>query len=174
MRIEINPSNDNEIHFYGDRGDTTVEELATIGIKSQGGDNIVGLFGSLNSGYSRVSVKALSYDGSAIKAETISGVAIEATSGDGGDAINVNTAGTTARGVVVVTDTYYGANISAGNYYGAIFAGGSSYAPIVLTASGSASAPTHTATKGALWVTSAGVLYINTSGSTTWAKVGAQ
>jgi hypothetical protein len=46
--------------------------------------------------------------------------------------------------------------------------------PIVIAANASASAPTHSATKGTLYVTSAGVLYINTDGSTTWAKVGAQ
>lgn len=49
-----------------------------------------------------------------------------------------------------------------------------STSPLVLNPSGSASAPSHTALKGSLWVTSAGVLYINTNGSTTWAKVGAQ
>jgi hypothetical protein len=46
--------------------------------------------------------------------------------------------------------------------------------PIRLFPSSSASAPSHTADKGTLWVTSGGVLYINTDGGTTWAKVGAQ
>lgn len=36
------------------------------------------------------------------------------------------------------------------------------------------SAPTHSAGLGTLWVTTDGVLYINTNGSTTWGKVGAQ
>jgi len=56
--------------------------------------------------------------------------------------------------------------------YGGHFNGAKS--PVVLYPSASASAPSHTAGKGSLWVTSAGVLYINTSGSTTWQKVGAQ
>lgn len=59
-RIEVNPSGDNEIHFYGDRGDTTVEELATIGIKTSGSDTIIGYFGSSNS--SRVAVYGESDD----------------------------------------------------------------------------------------------------------------
>jgi hypothetical protein len=46
--------------------------------------------------------------------------------------------------------------------------------PLNLLPSSSASAPSHSADKGTLWVTSSGVLYINTSGSTTWGKVGAQ
>ena len=56
--------------------------------------------------------------------------------------------------------------------YGGVFTGGKG--PIILAASASASAPSHNAVKGTLWVTSAGVLYINTDGGTTWAKVGAQ
>ena len=46
--------------------------------------------------------------------------------------------------------------------------------PICIQAYSSASAPTHSADKGTLWVTSVGILYINTNGSTTWEKVGAQ
>ena len=46
--------------------------------------------------------------------------------------------------------------------------------PIVIAPNAGAGAPSHSAAKGALYVTSAGVLYINTDGSTTWAKVGAQ
>jgi hypothetical protein len=46
--------------------------------------------------------------------------------------------------------------------------------PLCLVPSTSASAPSHIANKGTFWVTSAGILYINTSGSTTWQKVGAQ
>ena len=58
------------------------------------------------------------------------------------------------------------------NSYGGIFSGGRG--PLRLSPSGLSGAPTHSAALGTLWVTSAGVLYINTSGSTTWAKVGAQ
>lgn len=47
-------------------------------------------------------------------------------------------------------------------------------APLRLIPAAASTAPTHGADIGALWVTSTGVLYINTSGSTTWTKVGAQ
>ena len=47
-RIEINPSSDNEIHFHGDRGDTTVEEVCTIGINSVAGDWTILDLGSAN------------------------------------------------------------------------------------------------------------------------------
>jgi len=39
----------NELYFYGDRGDSTIEMLASIGIKSYGSDYIIGQFGSENS-----------------------------------------------------------------------------------------------------------------------------
>jgi hypothetical protein len=59
-----------------------------------------------------------------------------------------------------------------GQGYGGKFAGDKG--PLVLIPSSSASAPTHSALCGTLWVTVSGVLYINTDGMTTWAKVGAQ
>jgi len=76
------------------------------------------------------------------------------------------------------TYSLYCKNIGGG--YGASFATSvgsastASGAPIRLSPSPLSAAPTHTASMGSLWVTSAGVLYINTSDSTTWAKVGAQ
>lgn len=68
----------------------------------------------------------------------------------------------------------------AGHFYGGIGHGvvaeckSTGKGPILLKPSSSSSAPTHTADLGTLWVTSSGVLYINTSGGTTWQKVGAQ
>lgn len=59
----------------------------------------------------------------------------------------------------------YGVTASCGTY---------GKGPIKLVPSTSSAAPTHSADLGTLWVTSAGVLYINTSNSTTWQKVGAQ
>ncbi len=47
-------------------------------------------------------------------------------------------------------------------------------APLLINPSLNATAPIHVARLGSLWVTSAGVLYINTDSSTTWQKVGAQ
>jgi hypothetical protein len=65
-----------------------------------------------------------------------------------------------------------------GQAYGGIFdcygVAGTGLGPISLGASSSASAPSHTALKGTLWVTSGGKLYINIDGSTAWALVGSQ
>jgi len=80
-----------------------------------------------------------------------------------------------ARGTGLYNVINYGVYGIADNgqfNYGGYFKGGTG--PVVLYPSTSSSAPSHTAYKGTLWVTSAGVLYINTNGSTTWAKVGAQ
>jgi hypothetical protein len=75
--------------------------------------------------------------------------------------------------------TAYGSNSGAvagdGSLYGGSFGclpGG--WGPVVLGESSSSAAPTHYAPLGTLWVTSAGILYINTSNGTTWQKVGAQ
>ena len=57
QRIEISAT-DNEQHFYGNRGDGTYEELATIGIRSDVYDNVIGTFGSSNS--IRIGIAAVS------------------------------------------------------------------------------------------------------------------
>ena len=172
QRIEINPSNDNEIHFYGDRGDGTVEELATIGISSIGSDFVIGNFGNNNSGNSRLAVRAESYSGMAIAAASTSGIAINAFSLDG-NAVNAETNGVAGRSAVKGDGGLYGYGVFGDSAYIGVKAQGF-VAPIMLNPSTSASAPTSTAPKGSLWVTSAGVLYINTDGATTWEKVGAQ
>lgn len=64
QRIEI-LSSDNELHFYGDRGDTTIEELCTIGITPSGGDDIIGLFGSSNS--TKIAIDARSSNSPALQ-----------------------------------------------------------------------------------------------------------
>jgi len=56
--------------------------------------------------------------------------------------------------------------------YGGYFKGATG--PIVLEPSISPLAPSHAARKGTLWLTSAGSLYVNTSGSTTWLLIGGQ
>jgi len=82
------------------------------------------------------------------------------------------TTGQAVRGNHSGSGMGYGVYGAANNGYGLFGSGG--LGPIYLYPSVSASAPTHSAALGTLWVTSAGVLYINTSGSTTWGKVGAQ
>lgn len=212
-RIELNPALDNELHFYGDRGDTTVEELATIGINTSGGDSVIGLFGSANA--TRVAVKGISSSTyTAIGGTSSTGNGVEGSTSstsslyggvygynDGGGANSVAVRGfcdAAGAGIAI-----YGSGGDTGVYgsgdtgvIGAPSIGGigvygdakfdttygivaeashaTSYAPLRIVPDASASAPTHTAGKGALWVTSGGVLYINTNGSTTWAKVGAQ
>lgn len=44
-RVVLNESGSNEARFYGDRGDGTIELLASIGINTAGSDAVVGLFG---------------------------------------------------------------------------------------------------------------------------------
>ncbi len=137
----------NEMRFFGDRGDGTVEELASIGISEDGSDSFIGKFGSQNAGNSRIALSGLSYS-----AVAISGLSMNASGVRG---ISINDIGVSGYG----------------GTYGVLAQG--STGPIVLIPSESASAPTHTANPGTLWVTSAGVLYINTNG-TTWQKVGGQ
>lgn len=162
QKIEINPGGDNEIHFWGDRGDATVEELATIGITTVGGDFVIGNFGTINT--THIAVDAITKGGSAVR----------------GANHNPNNSGFLAAGVS--GNSYGNYNLSVGvsgnsTYgYGGFFQCSSinGLSPLLLFPSTSASAPSHTSGKGALWVTSAGILYINTNGATTWQKVGAQ
>lgn len=206
QRVEINPASDNEIHFYGDRGDTTIEELATIGKTAVGADYAIGKFGSANlTGAHAIWAESNDSTRAAIRvyinANDGSGIDIDGNGSQGITAevrgTNANTYGgyfigsyqssSTAYGIYArghytggTTVVGHGALLVSGPYrgYGAICqntAGtATNSAPIRLLPSSSSSAPSHAAEIGALWVTSTGVLYINTSGSTTWAKVGAQ
>jgi hypothetical protein len=186
-RFEVSAS-DNEAHFYGDRGDTTIEDLATIGIDSDGGDYIIGRFGTTNS--TRLALLGKSDTNIGVKGSSSSNVGVSGTSstsigvsGSSSSDYGVYGVSVGSSGVVGVSTDYegtvgsstnlYGVHGVSTNSYGGYFRG-DSLGPICLYPSSSASAPSHSAAKGTLWVTSAGVLYINTSGSTTWAKVGAQ
>lgn len=168
-RIEVNPSADNEIHFYGDRGDATIEELATIGITTIGSDNIILRLGSANTTQHHCIYADNSSNASGIYSYN-RGV------GSGVYGRSGSTSPTASGGVYGYCDSGGAGVVGKGpNGYGGYFSvasGGS--APIWLGASASSSAPTHAAGLGSLWVTSSGILYINTSGSTTWQKVGAQ
>ena len=70
-RIEINPGGDNEIHFWGDRGDGTVEELANIGIQTVGTDYVIGWFGRSTAGHTNIGVRAESYGNIGLYAKSI-------------------------------------------------------------------------------------------------------
>lgn len=139
----------NEMRFFGDRGGGVIEELASIGISQMGSDYVIASFGNSNTGNSRSGVFGLSYSSYGVYGSSNSFIGVSGTS-------------STSYGVYGTADAGYG-----GKFNGA-------KAPIILVYSTSADAPTHSAEKGSLWVTFDGVLYINTSGSTTWGKVGAQ
>jgi hypothetical protein len=66
------------------------------------------------------------------------------------------------RGMIAVSTNQIGLEASGG------------MSPLLLDPSTSSAAPSHFAPKGSLWVTSAGVLYINLDSGITWQKVGAQ
>jgi len=178
-RMEINPSDDNEMHFYGDQGDTNITELATIGIRSYGGDNTIGFFGNYQLTYTAVA--ALSGTGTGLFARS-EGTAILALSVDGSPIETESTNGIAGRfesqtsfGMAGFSTDSYGSYAYSGLDVGGFFGCGSGgKGPIYLLPSTSSSAPVHSADKGTLWVTSTAVLYINTNGSTTWGKVGAQ
>jgi hypothetical protein len=59
-----------EQRFYGNRGDGAIEELVSIGIRTEGPDNIIGYFGTANS--TRIALRALSGSARAISALSIS------------------------------------------------------------------------------------------------------
>jgi hypothetical protein len=83
--------------------------------------------------------------------------------------IGVRGSSSTGRGVFGYSRSNYGGEFQTG--------GGSTTpgkAPLRVVPASDDSVPNHAADIGALWVTSTGILYINTSGSTTWQKVGAQ
>lgn len=159
----------NEMRFFGDRGDGPIEELISLGISTVGADSVIGKFGSANS--TRVGLYAESSSNTAAFAESNSGygiygksislVGVYGYSGDSG----VGVKGQSINGIGV-----YGISGAA---YGGKFEG-TSKAPILLVPSAYSAAPTHTAAKGAVWVTSDCIMYVNKDAGTTWEKVGAQ
>jgi hypothetical protein len=138
----------NEIRFFGDRGDGTVIELGCIGINASSGDPVVGTFGSSDSGCDKVGLYGLSHTVQAIIGVSVHGTAVFGANTDSNPAV---------------------VGTSTGDYGG--FFSGPGLAPICLGASLSSAAPTHSADKGAIWVTSGGIPYFNNSGSTTWKPI---
>lgn len=97
--------NVNEMRFWGDRGDGTYEQLASIGITQVGSDFIIGKFGSLNATNSRWAIGAYSYSGNAIYGEssTNNGGSFK-TAGSAAAVVGTNT----SSGVAVSADTTSG------------------------------------------------------------------
>ena len=134
-----------EAKFY----DTDGTELASIGLKNLGGDIIIGAFGHMTSGNSKIGLGGQSYSGNGVEGHSYSAIGVNCSS-------------------------YTGKALTAeGNYgYGAWLSGAT--APLQLSRGATTSAPTHAAGIGSVWLTSNCVMYVNTNGSTAWQKVGAQ
>jgi hypothetical protein len=167
-RFELSAT-DNEAHFYGDQGNGSIVELASIGIKPSGSDYTIGLFGNQNTGNSRIALSGLAKIQDAIQGFSDSGSGVHGYSESSIGVLGESNSYDAVRGSS--TDGIGVSGLST-NSYGGYFLGG--LAPLRLVPSVSASAPTHSAGAGSLWLTSACVLYVNTNGSTTWQKVGAQ
>lgn len=138
----------NEAHFYGDRGDGTVEELASVGIKTSGSDTVIGYFGSTNS--DRLAVFGIS--------KIYGGVVGVSTDSVGVSGYSTNSYGVTGNGI-------YGGSFSVG------------VGNLVLTPSIQTPNPTHVAAAGSLWMGSTGAggnaqLWKNYNGSTGWTLLG--
>jgi len=101
------------IYFFGDRGDTTVEELASIGINKSGADYIIGMFGSTNS--TRVAVRAIAASGYTVWATSTTGEGLygESTSGYG-----VRAESSSASALYAKSSTYYGVEGISTDSYG--------------------------------------------------------
>lgn len=84
----------NELRFWGDRGDGTTEELASIGVTGFSSDSVVGQFGSINSGASRIGVVGQSYSaqGGVFSSQTDAGLVGSA----GSSGVGFGVFGTTA------------------------------------------------------------------------------
>lgn len=139
-----------ESTYYGDRGDGTSEVLGSIKTDSADGYNYIATFGSTNSGCSKTAMYLKSYNQYALAIASAQGTPVY-----------LNAAATS--GAAVVTYNPYG--------YGGFFANGA-VGNLCLGASLSSAAPTHSANKGMIWVTSGGVPYMNFDGSTAWRVFG--
>jgi hypothetical protein len=73
----------NELRFFGDRGDGTIEELGSIGITQSGSDYFVAKFGSLNAGNSRIGVTGNSYQRWGVCGLSVLGNGVTGSSTDG-------------------------------------------------------------------------------------------
>lgn len=73
----------NEMRFYGNRGDGTIEEMCSIGISLLGSDNFVGIFGSSSAGSSRAGVWGGSYSTYGIFGNSVLSIGVFGQTSDG-------------------------------------------------------------------------------------------
>ncbi len=123
QRSKLNASN-GETEFYGDRGDGTIELLATLGIKTVGTDSVIGNFGSDNS------------DKTALRARSTTGTAVYGTAGTTGIA------------------GFFSKDSSSGNNEAALQCANNNAAgiPFQIRAAGSNTLPGVNITRGDFWV----------------------
>lgn len=163
---DTNLTADGQIHVYTWRSNAWVS-LMTLGNSSLGGTTEVASIVHPGANEYGLFVHGTSASTGSVGVDVIE---------DGSGSIGVRSQGETAADLDGMGNN---AALVVGQVYGIRsgprpLAGANFKSPLVLTPSSSASAPTHSADAGSFWVTSAGVLYINTNGSTTWQKVGAQ
>jgi len=137
----------NELRFFGDRYDGTVEELCNIGIKQDGSDYIIIGAGTYNS--TRVAVKGKS-----------STVALWGqTSGNGSTSVIGYASGTGATGGLFDGNTGYGVRCAG------------DMAPLVIERYTASGIPSHNSYTGSIFLSSDNLLCLNVSPSTsgtTW------
>lgn len=141
------------------------------------GENTSGGYGVHGSSSTSSGVRGTSSSGYGVEGVTTTTVAVRGYSGSlyGVEGVTDSSSYPGVRGSGNGTTGGIGVEGYSANGYGVVCGySGSGRGPLRIQPSASTSAPTHSADVGTLFVTSAGVLYINTSGSTTWAKVGAQ
>jgi len=190
-RIEVNPGNDNELHFYGDRGDGTVEELATIGISTVGADTVVLDIGGANlqrqaayieanypyavwiqnPGANNTSLGVSNTNTSSVvnnRNSTIRCTGYQYTSDNASSPASTllvwnqqSNNSNEAYAAWIINNYGYGVYTQCSN---PLF----SKSPLRLWSSTSLAIPTHQAQKGSFWVTNAGIPYINVDDGTTW------
>lgn len=156
-------STNNELYFYGDRGDAVVDKIASVGITDAGADYAIGLFGCASC--SIIPIVAISA-GSAISTPP----SIVGISGEG-----IGIVGFSGN----FTDDWFwtgifkeigvqGQSINGyGGYFGCGYGGTAGLAQIVLNPS-TYSAPTHDAVQGAILVDNAANAWINYGGTPKW------
>jgi hypothetical protein len=114
-RMDINVTTPNEMTFYGDRGDGTVEALASIGINAVGLDSIIGLFGTTNSGNSKVGLYGRSYSAVGVYGQSHAAYGVLGESHS-------------SYGVYGLSDQSYGVRGWSTSGIGGLFESGSNYA----------------------------------------------
>jgi hypothetical protein len=197
-RIVLNEDGtSNEARFYGSRGDGVTDLLASVGLKTVGGDTVIGYFGHSHSSNTKVGVQGISYSNLGVNGQSTTyygvlgtstsstGVRGISTSGSGVYGFSSTGSGTTgstasnvaAPGAAGVMGETTGAApavlgyAGSGSGYGGYFQGNVTKAPLFLAPVAGASKPSDR-TAGALAVLLiSGQYYLAISDGTNWRSV---